>query len=816
MAYLFLRNSTWQGGDNLHSIMETIATCAALVVGVLGLARFYSKKTNLFLFIGTGFVGTALLDGYHDVVTSTWFSWMFPSALPSLTPWSGMSSRVFLSVFLWLSWLAWRREARWGPQGRFSERTIYLVAGALTLGSFLLFILFPLPPAYFQGIVLPRPEELVSAAFFLLALVGYLRKGYWKRDYFEHWLVLSLIVSVLNQAAFMSCSSRLFDTMYFAAHLLRILSYIYVLIGLVISMYFLTRRAEESAEERQRSNEALRAEVAERTRVERDLRLDDARLEALLKLGQMTQASLQEITNFVLEQGVALTRSTIGYLAFTNEDETVLTMHSWSKSAMKECAIADKPIVYPIVTTGLWGEAVRQRKPVVTNDYAAPNPLKKGFPQGHVKVLRHMNIPVFDGDRIVAVAGVGNKERPYEDPDVRQLTLLTEGMWRLIKMKRADEALRKAHDELETRVQQRTAELANANEALQLEIAERKRADDKLRQTMKDLARSNAELEQFAYVASHDLQEPLRMVGSYVQLLARRYKGKFDSDADEFITFAVDGARRMQSMIDDLLTLSRVGTSGKPFQPTDCARVLDQALINLQAAIQQSGAVVTHDPLPTVMADEMQLVQLFQNLIGNGIKFRNASPPRVHVAARREGAEWVFSVRDNGIGIDPKHFDHMFVIFHRLHSRRKYPGTGIGLAVCKKIVDRHHGRIGVESAPGKGSTFYFSIPSKERGGTCEHRDDKQQPGNLVGGRQLRGCSPCQRNPQRWEDTSQPERRRRRRRGDGLSAQRGKVLQRIPPGRDPPRPEPAEEGRPGGARGDQERQKSNVHTHRGLD
>ncbi|MHC4598527.1 MAG: PAS domain-containing sensor histidine kinase [Planctomycetota bacterium] len=245
------------------------------------------------------------------------------------------------------------------------------------------------------------------------------------------------------------------------------------------------------------------------------------------------------------------------------------------------------------------------------------------------------------------------------------------------------------------------------------DITKRKVAEQKLARTLEELERSNLDLEQFAYVASHDLQEPLRVVTSYLDLLKRRYGGRLGPDADKFIVYAVDGVSRMGALIADILAYSRVGTKGRPLQPTDPEVALDQALANLGATVEESGASITRDPLPTVNGDASQLVQLFQNLIGNAVKFRGTSPPRIHVSAGQEGEEWVFSVRDNGIGIEEEYSDRIFKIFKRLHVRTKYPGTGIGLAICKKIVERHGGRIWVKSEPWKGSTFFFTIPRKE-------------------------------------------------------------------------------------------------------
>jgi|GEM_PF-1648081 len=263
------------------------------------------------------------------------------------------------------------------------------------------------------------------------------------------------------------------------------------------------------------------------------------------------------------------------------------------------------------------------------------------------------------------------------------------------------------------------------------DITTRKQAAEALERQAQELVRSNTELEQFAYVASHDLQEPLRMVGSYTQLLSKRYKGKLDADADEFINYAVDGATRMQRLINDLLAYSRVGTKGKELKPTDCQAVLNRAINNLQGAIADNGATVTHESLPTVMGDEVQLGQLFQNLIGNAIKFHGEAPPEVHIQARideNDAEKWLFTVRDNGIGIDPQYGERIFVIFQRLHSKTDYPGTGIGLAICKKIVERHGGSIWIESTVGQGTTFFFTLLAAPTPAESDIMDaDKRQP-----------------------------------------------------------------------------------------
>jgi len=243
------------------------------------------------------------------------------------------------------------------------------------------------------------------------------------------------------------------------------------------------------------------------------------------------------------------------------------------------------------------------------------------------------------------------------------------------------------------------------------DVTEQKISQDVMAQQRQELERSNRDLEQFAYVSSHDLQEPLRAVSGYCQLLQRRFAAALEPKAAEYIAEAVQGARRMQALIEGLLAYSRVGRHGHPIAPTSAQAAFDQALVNLHAAIGECSAEITHGVLPVVPADPLQLMQLFQNLIGNALKYRGDRRPQIHVAAEAGDREWVFSVRDNGIGIDSRFRERIFVIFQRLHTRSEYPGTGIGLALCKRIVERHGGRIWVESEPGAGSTFSFSLPS---------------------------------------------------------------------------------------------------------
>ena len=504
IGYGLLRGSIWHGSTQLHTLMELAATLLALFVGLVAIVHYYSKKSNTFLFIGTGFLGTAMLDGYHAIVTSTFFNELFPSPPPSLIPWSWLASRIFLSVLLFFSWLAWRQEELMGEAGRISEKAIYAGVGLFTIASFLFFAYVPLPDAYQHDMLLARPQELVPAMFFLAALAGYLKQGKWRTEHFEHWLVMSLIVGFLGQAMFMSSSSRIFDSMFDSAHLLKKVSYIFVLTGLLISMLLLFKRVE-------------------------------------------TQAVM----------------------------------------------------------------------------------------------------------------------------------------------------------------------IAGHNIALTREIQERAKVEERQRLTVIKLDRANHELTQLYYVLYHDLQEPLRMVTSFVQLLERQYKGRLDNNADEFIKYIVDGSSRMKGLLNDMLTYSLLEMDEKKFVPADCGGLCRQALGGLGPQVEESGADISIGAMPTLRVGPNQIRMLFHHLMENAINYRSQEPLRIEVAARHEGGsnEWRFSVHDNGIGIEAQYLDRIFKVFQQLQPKGVGRGNGIGLPICRRIVERHGGRIWVESVPAKGSIFFFTLPA---------------------------------------------------------------------------------------------------------
>lgn len=565
-------------------------------------------------------------------------------------------------------------------------------------------------------------------------------------------------------------------------------------------------------------------DITDRKKAEENFRKEVERESFLLNLYKKAPKTAdKELYECALDYAVSLTDSSIGFFHLISDDQKNIILNSWNSEALKTCNISFKTH-YPIEQAGNWTDCIQARGPVVYNDFKN-SPNRKGYPEGHVSVKRFISIPVFDEDKVKFIFGVGNKIEEYDDHDVLQIQSVANELYRIIKQRHWEYALKEAHDNLELKVQKRTRELEGINEKLRVseaqfrnltenspsliirvdkklnylyvnptitetsgkppeffigknieglgfpeeivslwkkgyqktfetgklhrcefelptikglitfesikipefndegkietaisisyDITKRKQMEDKLKETIEELKRSNDELQQFAYVSSHDLQEPLRTIASFTQLLERRYKGKLDSDADEFIEYIVDAALRMKQQIQDLLDYSRVATMGGEFKLVDLNLILNETIQVLNASIDESKALIIVDELPNVMGDAGQLGRVFQNLILNAIKFRKPQErPIIHISSYKdeESNEYVFSVEDNGIGIENQYLERIFSIFQRLHTIDEYHGTGIGLSIVKRIIERHGGYIWVESEPGKGSTFYFTIP----------------------------------------------------------------------------------------------------------
>ncbi len=573
-------------------------------------------------------------------------------------------------------------------------------------------------------------------------------------------------------------------------------------------------------------------DVTARKRAAEARRLNEARLRALVDLNRMRDVPLKRIADFVLDNAVRLTKSEMGFVGFMSANEGQLDIHAWSKKAMAECQIVDKPLHFTIDEAGVWAEAVRQRRPLILNDYAAPHPQKKGYPAGHVTMRRLLSLPIFDGERIVAIIAVANKDTDYDETDLHQARLLMEGMWRLLCRRRAEEALRESERELQLTLDattdgiwkwnfqtdelffspqyyrmlgyepnefaanyenwqnlihpdDRDAALATAakyletkpdtyenefrmrtkdgdyrwlhaaarvverdenGEAVRMignhrDVTARRHASAALQQKNQELQRVNAELQRMAYAISHDVAAPLRVLKFEAEDIEKRCHDQLDDVCADSLRYIIQETKWMQRLVNDLREYSRVHSRGGEFAPVDCEMVMQRAIKRLHLDIEDQHGAVTHDALPTVLGDEAQLDRLFQNLISNALKFHGEELPRVHISAlpsprpspqRGEGdaplslsgstpsgrlragvggeGMWLFAVRDNGIGIAEKDYERIFILFQRLHTRDEYDGTGMGLAICKRIVERHGGRMWVESEVGAGATFYFTLP----------------------------------------------------------------------------------------------------------
>ncbi|KAA3608481.1 MAG: PAS domain S-box protein [Calditrichaeota bacterium] len=889
--YYLVKDVRWQGNKEFHTTLEIIATILAFGAGLLALVRFYTKKSNAYLLIGAAFIGTAFLDGFHALITSNYFEQMRSTSLDRLIPWSWNVSRVFLSITMYGSYLVWKVENRYNINWRAKQYSVLVYCFLFIVFSFLLILFFPLPRAYYKEFVFGRPEEYVSAFFFLLALHGYYKKGEWKTSSFEFWIVLSLIIGFLGQALFMPFSSAMFDIQFDAAHIIKKVSYLFVHIGLLTSFYYLFRNSEK--QKIQILTEIKERELAEKNmakyRKRNELILYSA-IEGIIGLDiegrhtfvnpaaqqilgysedemigndshSMWHHSKENKTNFPvsecpihismkekiafsednavfwhknglpvfvqysvspLKQGEKIIGSMIVFQDVTKIRRSEAQLHRLSQVVEQSptiIVITDTmgkiEYVNPAFTkaTGYTADEVLGENPRILNsgknktdiknlwetlnanktwegefynkrksgemywEAAIVSPLKNvdGATTHFVAIKtdisrqKELQDKLWHSENLIRMIldqipqRIFWKDKEYKYLGANKLFASDAGFssggeligrddfempWKEIAHKhREDDKTILEGGEIkinfeepvfsEDGIQQwiRTSKQPLLDQDGNIfgvlgnfeDITERKKAEQSLREYAHDLEKSNKELEEFAYIASHDLQEPLRKVTTFGDRLKEKYSDELPQNARDYLNRMNDAASRMRVLINDLLNFSRVTSKAKEFEQLDLSQTVKDVITNLEVKIEKENAIINVEKLHDIEADQSQVYRLFQNIISNSLKYRKPDiNPEIKVhckIADRNGqnnGDQVFEpychiyVEDNGIGFDEKYIDKVFAPFQRLHGRHEYEGTGMGLAICSKIVTRHRGFLTAKSTPGKGSVFIVCLPVKQR------------------------------------------------------------------------------------------------------
>ncbi|MBK5275166.1 MAG: PAS domain S-box protein [Desulfuromonadales bacterium] len=723
-----------------HNIVELFSVIVSMSIFGVGWFTYDQSKDRHILFLSTAFLAIGLMDFMHALSYAGMPAFVTPN-LPDKATQFWIAARIFSASAFLASALIYPGTSL----GWLSKRYLVTAALAITLTVFTGIIFFPsyIPAAFIEGVGLTpfkKTCEYLIICLLLLSVAAYWRRMSKSGDRLILWFLSAFIISIFSELAFTVYKS-VFDTFNMLSHVYKIVAFYLIYRGIF------TAAVNNPYLELSGANGNLRMEIAERKRAEvdreqyhrffttsRDLMCIADPNGAFIK----TNPAFSETLGY--SEAELVSRPFIDFIHPDDKQQTLdemkqqmengHTLHfdnryickdgsvcwlSWRAIYTKEenstYATARDITEQKRAEGAMWENEARFRMMVESvKDYAiimldadghvvswnTGAERIKGYKEDEIVGQHFSRFYTLEG----VESGKPEKELAVADAEGR---FEAEG-WRVRK-----NGSRFMANVVITALRDDAGQLRGFVKVVR-DITERNMAEEALSRYTAELERSNAELQQFAYVASHDLQEPLRMVSSYTQLLAQRYEGQLDDKARKYIDYAVDGAVRMQRLINDLLLYSRINTQGQVQELIDSHAVLGDALRDLSAAITESRAIITNDDLPTIRADATQLSQLFQNLIGNAIKFRGADLPRIHVSVLDLGSEWRISVNDNGIGIDQQYAGKVFVIFQRLHTRLEYPGTGIGLAVCKRIVERHGGRIWFESELGKGSTFYFTFP----------------------------------------------------------------------------------------------------------
>lgn len=674
-GYALVRTSPWQGSGGLGTLLEALATDLALTVAILALIYFYHRPSHDFLCVGVAFLGVAALDGYGALGAFLATTAASASDMQVRDQWGWILSSTYLSLVLCWRWLAALLAAHRADGRQPRAEIVLAVAGVFILGAFALLAFAPLRSAYLPGLSVPRPLEAVPALLFAIALAGHLRRGAWREDSFEHWLVLALVIGAVAQFAVMPFSGHAHDSAFVAAHVLMLASYASVLVGMLVTYHSTFGRMDAKADRLLRTRAELRTQLGDRQRIEQVLSQAKAEFELQFKeRSKELSATLRkleiEVSLRVIEHGrfAALLESAPDAMIVFTDDGLIDQVNARTEE------------MFDYLRQELLGKPVAM---LLSEEFRIPR-----------AASRDTYAPTLDeGEELTGRARDG------------------------------------ASFPMEVRVTPIETGSGSFFVATVRDLTARRRAADVLASYTQELERSNVALRQFAYAASHDLQEPLRKVIAFSDRLNVKYASLLDAQGRDYIARMQAAAVRMRSLIDGLLEFSRISTQGQPpVTRVELGQIVREVAADLEERIREAGAKIEISELPAIDADPLQMRQLFQNLMGNALKFRRKDArPVIEVSSQvvpslRSSSEGeppsscrIF-VKDNGIGFAPEHAERIFEAFKRLHSRDEYEGTGVGLAICRKIAERHGGSIEVTARPGEGATFVVTLPMTHAAG----------------------------------------------------------------------------------------------------
>ena len=760
VSYFFLRGSSWKGSEQLHTLMEVAATLLAMIIGIMALVRFYSKKNNTFLIIGAGFIGTACLDGYHALVTSSWFKAYLPSDLPALIPWSWVASRLFLSIILWLSYIAWKREDRLGSAGIIKEKTIFALITLATLSSFIFFIYVPLPAAYYPDIFFHRPEEFIPGLFFIAALIGYLKKGWWKHNAFEHWLVLALIINVVGQTVFMSFSSELFDIEFDLAHLLKKASYLAVMTGLFISMYGSFRQIESEAVEHKNTAEALKASEAYQKAI-----LDNAvdgliTIDAkgiVLTFNKAAESIFQYNSDEVIGQNVKMlmpesfAEEHDGYLdnyAQTGQRKIigigreVTGLCKDGSTFPLDLAVSKVDIDDRIIFSGIVRNISEQKQSeeALKSSEAYQKAILDNVVDGLITIDSKGIVLTFNKaaetifqyrpDEVIGQNVKMLMPEPFAQQHDSYLDNYAQtGERKIIGIGREVIGLCKDGSTfpLDLAVSKVNIDNQIVFSGIVRNISQRKEKEKELELAKETSEVANQAKSEFLANMSHEIRTPLNGVIGMIELALDT---KLDARQMRFLTIANQSSELLLNVINDILDFSKIEAKKLDLDPHPF--ILRDSVESTASTISMRAhdkgielvCSISKDLPEHFIGDSVRLQQVIINLVGNAIKFTEQGEILIKVEpfkdeqhTKKEGRSLVhFSIHDTGIGIEPEKQEKIFEAFSQSDPSmtRHYGGTGLGLSISFHLVKMMGGTMWLDSEPGKGSTFHFTVELAEQ------------------------------------------------------------------------------------------------------